>query len=451
MHKIISVMIIGILLLVCCSTSADLKNTKTEYDLVIVSPKEFIKSLQPLVGHKNSHEVKTLIKNVDEIYDEFEGRDEAEKVKYFIKYAKENYDIKYVLLVGGRKGQLPIETWWIPVRYSHIEYKNDRLSEMKFLSDLYFADIYNEDGSFSSWDSDNDNIFGEWPLNKTAEDIIDLKPDIYVGRLPCRNIFDVKIMVNKIKSYENGAYGKSWFNNTVAIAGDSFPKIPGSYEGEEYTQKGLEFMPDFNHIKLWTSDGSLKSWRDVVKAINNGCGFLWFSGAGTPGAWGTYLPNNPNYLLILTSIHIPFLINNKKLPICVTGGGCHNCDFNVSLSNFFWSKVPVFRCIGWSLTCKLFGGSIATIGPTSIVYETPMINSKKGGIEWLDINFFEEYGINHTDILGETWGKAIENFLEDLGEINWRDVSSNNDSLIVKNIEGWMLMGDPSLKIGGYQ
>ena len=65
------------------------------------------------------------------------------------------------------------------------------------------------------------------------------------------------------------------------------------------------------------------------------------------------------------------------------------------------------------------------------------------------MHFFGEYGLNNTDILGETWGKTISSFLDNF-PINWCDNSSNGSALIAKNVEEWLLMGDPSLKIGSY-
>jgi hypothetical protein len=72
-----------------------------------------------------------------------------------------------------------------------------------------------------------------------------------------------------------------------------------------------------------------------------------------------------------------------------------------------------------------------------------------GGIEWLDIHFFEQYGLNNIDILGETWGNTITSFLQNFS-INWDDDSFDGSALVAKNVEQWLLIGDPSLKIGGY-
>jgi len=162
------------------------------YDLLIISPKKFSKYIQPLVRHKNEFGVKTILADVEDVYEQmyWNGRDDAEKIKLFIKKSIEEWGVKYVLLIGGRKNQRASETWWIPVRYSHLDRKYDDFIERKFLSDLYFADIYDQNGNFSNWDDNNNGVYGEWPEDKAAEDRPDLFPDVYVGRLPCRNTFE---------------------------------------------------------------------------------------------------------------------------------------------------------------------------------------------------------------------------------------------------------------------
>jgi hypothetical protein len=322
--------------------------------------------------------------------------------------------------------------------------------ENQFISDLYFADIYDENGNFSSWDTNNNGIYGEWPENQSALDTPDLFPDVFVGRLPCRNFIEVIIILNKIIYYENGRFSENWFKRIVAVAGDTYPGKTDYLDGEVHTQTGLNMMPDFEHVKLWASLGSLKSCFDIVKAFSRGCGFIWFSGHGNPASWATHPPNNSDWIGNFKLRHMPFLINIKKLPVCITGSGCFNSMFNVSLFHSPWVHgLPIPRCWSWALTCKIFGGSIATIGSTALSYESSDINRGRGGIEWLDISFFGEYGLNNTDILGETWGKAIIKFLQNFS-INWNDNSPDGDACIVKNVEMWLLMGDPSLKIGGY-
>ena len=453
--KIINISIISLLLLSSYSISANyIKNNNEDeiFDLLIIAPKEFVIDLQPLVHHKESVGIKTKLESTEKVYEEmfWYGRDDAEKIKYFIKIAIEEWNIKYVLLVGGRKNQGYEESWWVPVRYSNLQRKYGDFPENKFLCDLYFADIYDKNGNFSSWDNDNDGLYSEWYENHEAEDIPDLYPDIYLGRLPCRNNRDVKIIVNKIIKYETSEFSDSWFKTMVVVAGDTYTEKTEYIDGEVYTQRALDNMPGFNPIKLYTSDDTLKNPWDTVKAINKGCGFIYFSGHGNPSSWSTHPPNDESTWIDGMKIrYMPFLINKRKLPVCITGSGCFNSMFNVSLLNHFFSFYPIPKCWSEGLTFHPYGGSIATIGATAFSYESPDVDSIRGGIEWLDIHFFEEYGIKKIDILGEIWSNTISSFLDEF-PVNWSDMSPTGDAIIIKNAEPWLLIGDPSLKIGGY-
>ena len=422
------------------------------YDLLIIAPSRFSRAVKPLVIHKNKYGVKTIHMDVEDVYGHmyWQGRDKAEKIKYFIKNAYDYWGIKYVLLIGGRKNQGPKETYWIPVRYSYLNRNYDKMKETKFLCDLYFADIYDNDGLFSSWDNNNNGIFGEWPNNEPALDKPDLFPDVAVGRLPCRNVIEVRRVVKKIIKYETGKCPDSWFKKMIVVAGDTYPDKTDYFDGEVYTQEALDIMDDFKPVKLWTSDGSLTDAKDVVKELNKGCGFIWFSGHGNPKSWATHPPNSSDWIDGLKILNIRFLINREKLPVCITGSGCFNSMFNISL--LFSPRVyglPIKHCFSWALVIQKFGGSIATIGATAFSYETPDINTGYGGIEWLDLHFFEQYKINGKDILGETWSNTITSFLQNCS-IDWNDNSSTGSALVCKNVEQWLLFGDPSLKIGGY-
>ena len=162
--------------------------------MVIIAPNKFSNELQSLIDHKNKHDVITFLKTTEQIYSEYNGNDNAEKIKYFIKDVIEFYNIEYVLLVGGRIGQS--FKWYIPPRYSNVD---DGFMHKQFLSDLYFADIYNKNGDFENWDSNGNGIYAEWYTDaSSSNDVMDLKPDVALGRLPCRNKNEVIAIVNKI-------------------------------------------------------------------------------------------------------------------------------------------------------------------------------------------------------------------------------------------------------------
>ncbi len=434
-------------------------NQGTDYSLLIISPKIFKNALIPLLIHKENKGISTKLVTLDEIYgSEYSqpGRDQPEKIKYFIKSAIEIWETKYVLLVGGTIGQLPL--WYLPVRY--IDMGNS--FESHFISDLYYADIYDESGvNFSSWDSDRDGNYAEWYSGEDPEDTnIDLKPDVALGRLPCRNVFEAKIMVNKIIEYETMDQNDAWFNDMVVIAGDTYPEFENplwvGYEGEYYGDLAIENMSGFNPIRLYTSDGTLTGQSDVIDTVNNGCGFLYFVGHGNPMTWGNHPPNDKKFIDGLTVQNMWKLNNNKKYPVCVVSG-CHNCQFDVSIFKVI-DKKSVYRgeaipeCWGWRMTRKIEGGSIGTLGTTALGFTKEDKTSFKGGINELEVFFFNQYGQSNIKILGETWKATITTYINTY-PVDW---SVSNDELKgdswidAQVVQSWVLLGDPSLMIGGY-
>ena len=427
----------------------------TDYDLFIIAPRAFSIWLKPLESFKNKMGVKTVIVPLEDIYScsENQGRDDAEKIKYFIKEGIENWNIKYVLLVGGQKGQT--KSWYLPARYVH----TGNSWESEILCDLYYADIYNSEGGFSSWDSDGDGKYAEWWYGDQPEDTgIDFYPDVAVGRLPCRNFIEVKIIVDKIINYESEKTDKDWFNSFLGIAGDTYPEIYDplwvGYEGEYYVDKAIENMSGFTPTRLYTSDGSLTGYNDIINSYNQGFGFVYFCGHGNPMSWSTHLPNSNKWIQSFQVTEISQLKNGGKQPICVIGG-CHNLQFDVSVFNYF-DEVKRFRgeytpeCMGWWMTRKADGGNIATLGCTALGYTKEDKVLFKGGSEELEVQFFKQIGQNNVDILGDAWANAISWYV-DTYPVPWDDISLTNDSWIDQEvIQTWVLMGDPSLKIGGY-
>lgn len=425
------------------------------YDLLILAPDEFMDPLQPLVEHKNQVGMKAKLVGLSTVYDEmfWHGRDEPEKIKYFIKQAYENWDITFVMLVGDFRK--------MPVRYVNNQDVLQGFYEPEFISELYYADIVDSTGAFSSWDTDNDGIYGEWiddGVATSAEDKnIDLYPDVYVGRLACRNNLEVKTMVDKIITYETETYGSEWFNRIVVCGGDTYlesenPDWVGS-EGERNNMKVLENMTGFDQVKLWTSDGSFTGVSDIIQAFNDGAGFVYFDGHANPYHWSTHPPNEDTWVNGLSVTTMSFLNNKEKLPVVVVGG-CHNLQFDVHLGKiaedpwYLYTWIP--ECWGWKLTRKIGGGSIATIGCTGLgMTSEDKFDGEPGAGDYLEPTFFYEYGMNHTRYLGQCWGNAITDYLNRF-PVDWNTPAARNDAIDTKTVQQWTLMGDPSLLLGGY-
>jgi hypothetical protein len=425
------------------------------YSLLIITPQQFKDSLEPLVTHKKAMGLSTKLVTLEEVYDQMFlfGRDDAEKIKYFIKTSIEEWGVHYVLLVGGRSSQF-LPRWYCPVRYVMVVDDWDP----DYLSDLYFADIYDTNGNFSSWDSDNDGIFGEWYPGQTAQDTgIDLIPDVAVGRLPCRSEREVRTIVQKIITYETTTYGQGWFSTLLVAAGDTYPETQNpnwtGYEGEYYGDRAVENMSGFSATRLYTSDGTFADKTDVIKAFRTGWGFVYLVGHGSPKQWGNNAPNGTTFVQGPNCNDMWRFRNKERLPVCVVSG-CHNSQFDVCLlrglnASMRWKQEYVPECWSERILRVPTGGAIAAIGCTALGYTKEDKTSFTGGINVLECAFFRSYSQDHHTVLGETWRAALSWYAQTF-PIDW-DSSSLSDSWIdMKVIQSWALLGDPSLQIGGY-
>jgi len=411
--------------------------------LVIITPAEFSEALQPLVEHKNGLGLSTTLVTLEEIYGSYYGRDDAERIKYFIKEAVEDWDTTYVLLVGDMK-KLPIRftyaSWW----------------ERDLLSDLYYGDLFDANGEFCSWDENGNDRFGE--INEDGDDLdgVDLYADVHVGRIACADVTEVQTVVNKIIVYEQETYDQIWFKRLILAGGDTFPVSMGAppfvYEGEITNVKVAQTLPEFAQTFLWTSKHNLHPWS-FNRAINRGAGFVSYAGHGFEHGWGTSRPNALTKTKILYyTPYINGLRNGNKLPIvffdaCLTA----KLDFNVTdLRNYYprmtnslvrifsLSSDPLefYQCFAWSFLAKESGGAIATIGSTRTAYTWVDANGVYGGAGYLDVHFFDSYteGIR----VGEMLTSAQNVYIQNVGADYF-------------TIEEFLLLGDPSLMTGGYQ
>ena len=447
-------------------------STTDTYDMIIICKDSYAPLLEPLVTHKNTHWIQTTLIPVSDIYAgtyfPAQGRDKQEQIKYFIKNAKETWNITYVMLVGNYAQ--------VPTRYSNLETDTGGLyEELKFVSDLYYADLYTGNGSFCSWDTDNDGLYAEWPYPEghPQEDIVDLVPDVHLARLACMFRSEVKTVVDKIITYENTAAGADWFKRMVLIGGDTFDKsIEGGTdydEGVEATAKAIDYMPQFIPVKLWTSLGTL-STETIHNEISKGCGFLYFCGHGSPKSWAThdngdYVNWTGNY----KNTDMPDLTNKNMPPILIVGG-CHNSELDTAPKNLildflkegfdyfqinetwfgsYFKYNYALECWSWVFV-KVKGGAIASTGSAGFGgvnvgdYNHDGIPDCTQGLDgWFELEFFRLFNQENITILGQTHDQVLTNYIQ-----NFPVDTSRYDAKI---LETHILLGDPSLKIGGYQ
>jgi len=106
LKKFVSISVIGFLVLSGIGSYASQSYINDTFDLLIITPSIFLDELELLKEHKEQHDIATKIVTLDEIYNSIffpvEGRDDAEQIKIFIKNAYDNWNISFVLFIGGR-------------------------------------------------------------------------------------------------------------------------------------------------------------------------------------------------------------------------------------------------------------------------------------------------------------------------------------------------------------
>ncbi len=293
---------------------------------------------------------------------------------------------------------------------------------------------------------------------------------------PYGNITHIKVWINN--SNEETIF-TVWRNNTETY-----------YEGEwivgEKTLRGrggaLVYMPeDWDSNSVFTSNGIWYDQSDVIEEFSKGYGLAFFSGHGSPGWWGDHYPGIPGNRghgqvagLVVTQVspyfpyfHFPLfpmkkLSNTNKLPV-VSVGGCHNSMFSISLipailnrfiNNYMFTYgAPIPECWGWYMVKLPNTGAIATMGNTGYGWGSEGDVCTIGtGDGWINTEFFRLYGEEEQHMLGMAYIGAISNYVthHKTFELEYWRHDYGWDGIDEKTVEQWQLLGDPSLRMGGY-
>jgi hypothetical protein len=402
-----------------------------DYSFVIITPGEYFPELTDLLDHKNSRGISTKVVVLTEIYNSVyfptQGRDEIEEIKYFIKNAYDNWGTTDVMLVGGSEA--------FPAREAHIlTFEED---DEIFLTDLYYADLYDENNNFQTWDTNENDVFAEYDWEDNFDEM-DLYPDVRIGRIACINSEQVETVVEKIINYENSEpWASNWFNNIMVIGGDTFPNEndegPDIDEGEFVNQAVLDIMDGFLADKIWYSNGRLGGFNPTgVETINDGFhegrGFVHWSGHGAPNVWTTYPHNGnrqtlPSPLGKYTNSYISNLENSEKLPIAINGG-CSLGKYNANEN-----------CFAWAYLSNPEGGGIASTGCTGLGWIYGGEYASENLVEGMAVDMFQAYK-DGALTFGIMWSDAINGYI--YGNMNSGDH---------KTLLEWQPFGDPTLQI----
>ncbi len=424
-----------------------------QIDLLIITPTEFKASLVPLKTHKDNTGIAAEIIELSTIYNQYSGRDQAEKVKNCLVSYRHLNGIRFAMLVGDSDK--------FPVRYTKTDRKDTKAFNTAFYaSDLYYADLFEPNGAMDNWDRNNNGYYGELRGESGTGtlniDDVDLRPDIAVGRIPASTVAEVQNYVNKVIAYENGGYKPAWFKKSLLIATTDWLSDACKTQEEIATK----YLTSFNNQKLYSSGNpcanvTTPSASTINTRMNNGVGFVSYIGHGSRSTWqGCYGTGD-----------IPSLTNSSKLPV-VFASACGTSEFatqapydgytdingvnhnGTNNGEVFSSIPPQPACIqsirnpeslGEALTVKYTTGAIGYIGCAT------------GAQPWSrDLNkyFFEAYRYGH-ELLGGMWNYMIQKYYET--HVLPTVISTPDWTKVAEFHQPWkfLLFGDPSLRVGG--
>jgi hypothetical protein len=397
-----------------------------EYELLIIAPEEFISTLQRLVDHKNDMGITTKLTSLNDIPSV--GIDEQESIKYYIKDAIESWGIDYLLLVGaGYEGEelFPNRYAWIP----------SGGYEQYFPSDLYYADIYDGTGGFSTWDDDGDGKYAEYnsPTDNDM-DAVDIYPDVRLGRLPANTVTEVDIVIDKIIYYKEH---NKMTNEIVQVGGDTFPgDAEGIYEGEFANEAVMDVLPGYTTTQLWASNNQLTK-SNIAAGFRSMPDFVDFSGHGSPQSWATHacddestwLPPeaalSPYWGWLYVDVDIFNVNNAKKFPVV----------FHNACSNNKYSKAK--QSLSWKVLSKNGGGGIAAFGASGIGYGSHGSHEVERLFGWMEVNTHEQIMTNK--ILGMVWENCVTNY--------YNTFHSSIDDGDYKTLLEYSMFADPTVAI----
>ena len=300
-------------------------------ELVIITPYRGESGLQDslwntyansLARHKNLTGMTTEVISLDDINRNYDGIDEAEKVKRAIYDRVINQDTRYVLLVG--------DTGIFPVRYQYVGYRSDglisyvdnRTREPSFCNDDqgnrldwcpyigyyflpcdgYYANLWDnadQDKTFDDWNREDalrgNDFIGEMYFDNargTGSDQISIHPDVAVGRVPAQTPEEFLAYIAKVIRYERFIVDSERANTGLFIGTQRGGSQSTKHSIAEYFgNSGITFFfQDEDGSYYFDDDNETDPCPDPLQCVvdfihEHNPNYLNYAGHGAPMNW----------------------------------------------------------------------------------------------------------------------------------------------------------------------
>ena len=302
------------------------------YELLVITPQQWVSHFDEYVEFYEARGLRTHVTDLEYILANFDGRDNAEKVRAYISQEYENEGVMMVLL-GGDAGLVPWRAFYCNVYDEEVD---------NLPADMYFVCL---DGT---WDDDNNGLWGE-----PGED--DLLPELAIARMPFNNELQFNNMMHKTLEYQsNPVLGE--FHNVILGAehlGDGYygstdlNRLIGGSSDYDYTTVGIPV--NYNYRKVYETHNQKWSGKWFKEEINDfGGHYVHHVGhANTDYVAGWYVnTTNDNTFAQLDGVHHNY--NFFHSHGCICGDFTHTCMLErlVNISTGFVATTGNSR-YGW--------------------------------------------------------------------------------------------------------
>lgn len=248
-------------------------NPNDSFEYVIITADAFENSaFQDLVTYKQNQGVSATLVTLSEIYNNYVGVDNAEKIRNFIREAYRFWETDYILL-GGDDSVVPVRDLWVD---SLVGYTTT------MPSDLYYGCL---DGTYNY---DGDSRWGE-PTDGDIGGDVDLVAEVFVGRACVDSIAEISSFVSKTISYESTSseYLKRalmvgerlGFGGPAEWGGNLKDEMINGSDAHGYVTVGIP-GDEYDIDTLYERDG-LWETQDIVNYLNDGTHIINHLGHGS--------------------------------------------------------------------------------------------------------------------------------------------------------------------------
>jgi hypothetical protein len=248
---------------------------RTAGDYLLIVPEAFVSAMDPLVTLRRSQGLDVVLAPLEEVNDVFNGgRKSPWAIRRFVRHAYDNWDARFVLLVGDGSED-PQQTAGYYTNGDPIS-SPDLVPTQRVLSsvpaagpeEVFFQAIVSD--TWYVWCVDCPD-----PFHSKAK-----VPDLHIGRLPVQTLAAATAVVTKLVNYETVTADQTWRRKMVLLSDDQ-------YSGNI-----------FGVIDL-TSTYCRSGQESVFRTINDRCRSIILDEAGLGQSepevlnMSYYLPNSP--------------------------------------------------------------------------------------------------------------------------------------------------------------